>query len=362
MQQIQEIPISFKGSKLKPPIFLTGCGRSGTSMLQRTIASHKNIFSFRSETHLFGKQHHIPHLKDTNLPDLLNNARYTFAQEILYKEFEINEDTDSLILAVLSVMLNTIECTPEIIMQKNYSGELLEILEELKRFAVIDIKDKYNAFDLCASYLTLKAHKKRWADKSAINMFNMKKILKLYPDAKFIEIYRDPRGVFYSWTRCPFPFFRLTTPLGCIQRWLKAAHLGEKLQEQYPNQYYRVKYEALIQNPADELERICNFIEEEFDPNMLNFKTYNSSFKEYNGKEGFDNRRTDHWKAGLSISELIFIDSITKKHREQLGYPDVAPTVTLMNVFPLILYLTKLCIKVRVSPLSLLEKIKNARA
>lgn len=363
MQLTQESLLSIVGKKLKPPVFLTGCGRSGTSMLQRIIANHKNIYSFISESHFFGKYNYIPPLHEVNIDAYLDNANYAGALEILYKEFESKKEFKNLVLSILSVMLYTVEHSPDMIINKGYKKEALETFNEIKELDEYKkLSNRYEAFNLCANYLTLKSNKKRWADKSPINMFNTTKILELFPDAKFIEIYRDPRAVYYSWTRCPFKYFKLTNPIICIKRWRKTAEVGEKLQKELQGTYYRVKYEDLLLDPVAEIKKICDFIEEEFDPNMLQVKTTNSSFKKYNKKAGIDSERTNHWKKSLSRNELILIDLATRKFRKNLGYMNIAPKLTLANFLPFALFSTKLCIKAKVNPIKYIKKIKKENA
>lgn len=363
MQLIKELTLNTKGTeskKLKPPIFLTGCGRSGTSLLQRLISNHKNIYSFKSETHFFGIYNNILSLRETNIDSLLKSANYTGAMEVFYKEFESKKDFDNLALSILSVMLYTIELSPSMVKNNDYESSVVEIFNEIKKLDEYkSVTNRYEMFSLLTSYLTIKSNKKRWADKSSTNMFCTQRILELFPDAKFIEIYRDPRGVYYSWTRCPFKFFKLTTSITCIERWRKIAGLGEKLEKEFNGKYYRIKYEDLLINPIKELEKICDFIEEEFDLDMFNVITTNSSFEKYNDKKGIDPERINHWKNSLSKSELIFIDFTTRKSRKNLGYADIAPKLTIVNVLPYILFFINLCLKSKVNPISYIKRIRR---
>ncbi len=351
---------NIESKKLKPPIFLSGCGRSGTSLLQRVISNHKNIYSFRSETHFFGTYNNIPSLEEVNIDSILKTANYTGAIEAFYKEFESKKNFDNLALSILSVMLYTIELSPNMVKNNDYKSPVVEIFNEIKQLDEYkNITNRYSMFVLLANYLTIKSNKKRWADKSSINMFNAQKILELFPNAKFIEIYRDPRSVYYSWTRCPFKFFKLTNPITCIERWRKTTILGEKLEKELQGKYCRIKYEDLLTNPIKELEKVCDFIEEEFDPNMLNVVTTNSSFERYNGKKGLDIERINHWKNALSQNELILIDLATKRSRKNFGYSDIAQKLTIANILPFILFFIKLCFRAKINPISYIKKIKK---
>ncbi len=96
------------------------------------------------------------------------------------------------------------------------------------------------------------------------------RILELFPDAKFIHIYRDPRDVVaslrsqYWWTAKS----AIRAAEFCQQALQKLSDLSEELGSQ---RLHTVQYEKLLKHPEEELKRICEFLDEIYEPTMLEF-------------------------------------------------------------------------------------------
>lgn len=349
--------------KLKPPIFLTGCGRSGTSLLQKAISRHKNIFSFAGETHFFGKHKNLELPTKEIIDKYFKQANYTRICAIFYEKYEQASDIKNLTKSILSVMLYRVEVASQTMAKGEYPEDVLDTYEEVKNIPGFhELKNKFEVFNFCANYLTTKVGKKRWIDKSPLNLFSASLILELYPHAKFVQIYRDPRGVFYSWTNCPFYFFKLSNSFHCLKTWKRSYDEGEKLKLQISKSFYQIRYEDIVNNPDTELTKLCIFLEEDYDPDMKNVVISNSSFNETNGKFGLCGDPLIRWKRSLTQSELLFVNLLTKEYRHKLGYTDMQTNLTPFNFLPFTIYLTKQCIKAKVNPLELLKGLKrNAR-
>ena len=52
-QKADIVDYKLEDKKLKPPIFIVGCGRSGTTLLLRILGKHENIYAIEEESHLF---------------------------------------------------------------------------------------------------------------------------------------------------------------------------------------------------------------------------------------------------------------------------------------------------------------------
>lgn len=313
---------------LKPPIFIYGSGRSGTTLLLNVLSKHPNIYCIKKETNLFVRP------KDDNF------LFYDKCEEIL--------DFKNLTESMLTVMFYGTEYS--LVMRKmgRFPKEIIELANEITQIdSFKSIKNKYDIFNLCVNYLTIKENKTRWVEKTPNNIFNAKYILNSYPNAKFIEIYRDPRGVSYSWINAKHIFFRTSNLTECIIRWTASLNEGIKLSKLIPNQLYRLKYEDLINNPEKELKSLCIFLNEEFDHNMLKAKVIDSSFELSKGEFEFLKTPKDRWLNGLSTNQKIFVDILTKKYRKKLHYPDSGARLTFFNSIPFILFVTNECIKAR---------------
>lgn len=314
--------------KLNPPIFIVGCGRSGTTLLLRISGKHKNIYAIEEESHLF--------------------VNYKTIVFLYYELFEKNKDFENLTLSILTTMFFNVDASAIITRSRKFPQEVVQLFNEIKQQNDFNnLTNKYEIFNLCSRYLTIKEGKERWVEKTPNNIHSIPYILSLYPDAKIVEIYRDPRAVSYSWLNAKQDFFRTSNLIQCIQTWRQAIGRGEVLANKIPDKYYQIKYENLINSPEQELKKLCYFLHEDFDPQMLDTKVVNSFFEDSEHQIGFSKAPVERWKKLLSRNELIFIDLLTKKYRKKLGYEDSGAKLTLFNFFPFIAFVIRKCMQGR---------------
>ncbi|MGB3240581.1 MAG: sulfotransferase [Geitlerinemataceae cyanobacterium] len=150
------------------------------------------------------------------------------------------------------------------------------------------------------------------------------KLLKIWPDARFIHIIRDPRDVARS---CIGMGWAGNVWTG-VQRWLKAEQLWEQLALKIPEERrIEVRYEALIAEPVQTLSRLCDFMGTSFDEAMLHYpETTTFSYP--------DPKLIYQWRRKLSDYEIALVESQVDTLLEKRGYePSGLPT---LNVTPLI--------------------------
>ena len=111
-----------------------------------------------------------------------------------------------------------------------------------------------------------------FTDKELLNFINIGLILKLFPNAKIINCTRDPIENCWSIYKNFFPiktkfvndfkditkFYRLY--LNTMKFWKK----------EFPKNIFDLNYETLIENPKDQIEKILNFCDLEWDENVMN--------------------------------------------------------------------------------------------
>ncbi|MDJ0592532.1 MAG: sulfotransferase [Pleurocapsa sp. MO_226.B13] len=107
-------------------------------------------------------------------------------------------------------------------------------------------------------------------EKTIGNWQKVARILELFPKAKFIHIYRDPRDVVVSLKNQDWwiPSAAMPAAMYCRQ---VLGELKEREQHLSKTQFLRVQYELLVKQPELELRRICVFLGEEFESRMLRF-------------------------------------------------------------------------------------------
>lgn len=107
-------------------------------------------------------------------------------------------------------------------------------------------------------------------EKTIGNWRRVDRILELFPKAKLIHIYRDPRDVVASLLNQEWWTAKSVVPTAIYCREVLAI-LKVRERNLRENQLLQVKYEILATQPELELKRICNFLDEEFEPQMLRF-------------------------------------------------------------------------------------------
>jgi len=99
----------------------------------------------------------------------------------------------------------------------------------------------------------------RWGDKTPVDAGTSSMILSHYPKAQFVYLYRDPRDTVSSMSLPDY------TP--CGNNHLINADVYDQYLREYSKEIYReglnilrVRYETLVENPAEGVENICNFL------------------------------------------------------------------------------------------------------
>ncbi|MGH7560843.1 MAG: sulfotransferase family protein [Gemmatimonadales bacterium] len=149
---------------------------------------------------------------------------------------------------------------------------------------------------------------------------------RVYPDAYFLHVIRDPRAVFASqrkgaddfggrWPRGPAQGARYWA--WDVKRGRKIAALTER--------YAEVRYEALTANPAAELGRIIRWLGLPADPAWCEEAARASSFRSLKETKGtprkfFRSGEAEGWRRELSASDLRIIEHLSGTLMADLGY------------------------------------------
>jgi hypothetical protein len=212
-----------------PAPFIVGVERSGTTLLRMMLDSHREL-TIPFETHFLHK--------------LL-----MLSQEDVSKDKFFNIVTQSaswrnmaLDASVLSAALDGID---------NFS-----IPEGIRIF-----------YSLCAARFA----KQRWGDKTPTYLNWMVGIQLLLPEAHFIHIIRDGRDVACSFRGLWFgPGDDVEA---AARHWVSQVNHA-KNQSEYLVHYMEIRYEDLVLDPQKTLTKITDFLQLNFDPEMLNYHKY----------------------------------------------------------------------------------------
>lgn len=154
------------------------------------------------------------------------------------------------------------------------------------------------------------------------------KLLKIFPEAKFIHILRDYRDNFISIRNVDFelPFISLTTA-----KWKIFARHFRKAADRNPGTHYEIRYEDLVTHPEKQFEELCKFLNIPYSAIPFDFHNKGKEAERMYPKDIlhkyqsslFKKISTDKiglWKNQLNDVEIKCADASAGKYAEFYGY------------------------------------------
>lgn len=269
-------------------IFITGCPRSGTTMLA-SILGNKTTCVVTPESDFFvdfiykyfAKKNNS--IKTSEYIHFLNN-NYRFKQW----KIDANKIKDLPKKVTFTNLNDVIEKTVMLFANEHLGASKNE-------FARIDhTPNSINNFDL---------------------------LNKLFPDSKFIFIIRDPRAVYASVKDLDWG---ANSSLRLSEIWNEYTTHYFSLQKLFPNKICLIKYEDILLNPALEIKKLCEFSAITYDDTMLEAKGfkipgYTASQHNLVGKK-LDKNRIEKWKDELNEKDILIIESKCRYIMNAFGY------------------------------------------
>lgn len=274
------------------PIFVVGCARSGTTLLEMMLHSHPRI-AMPPETRFLIK---------------LYNERAN------YGDLNIPENRAAVAAAIVD--------------RKDSKFSDLQLDKEVVRKKLIDGPPTIgSAAGIIFREYAAQHGKPRWGDKRPNYIGYIDQLLALFPDAQIVHIIRDGRDCVaslkrMSWWNHPFRYN--------INKWIHAIEAGNAARQKLrADQYFELKYEDLVGNPEKELRSLCQFLGEEFYATMLEpYKTaplvvpkhkLESHHQQLTLKE-ISPRAVGKWREGLNEKEAALMEVMAEKQLSQYGY------------------------------------------
>ena len=105
--------------------------------------------------------------------------------------------------------------------------------------------------------------------KNTGHVFHMDLIHAVYPDAQFIHIIRDGRSVVRSLQNMKWAPQEIKWS---VDRWKDSIIAARRSADSFPDgQYAEIRYEDITSDTEKSLANLCQFLEEDFAPVMLEF-------------------------------------------------------------------------------------------
>ncbi len=157
-------------------------------------------------------------------------------------------------------------------------------------------------------------------------------LLKVFPDAKFIIIVRDPRAAVASSLGLGNKNPELVPSMYSFARHVRK-HMAYAINftnnPTYSDKIKIIKYEELASSPRDTLLSVCNFLDIEYSSIMLNTGKFRPiSGKKWSKHSSFENvpekgvytQSIDRWKERLSSDIIEFVELICGPEMGYFGY------------------------------------------
>lgn len=212
-------------------------------------------------------------------------------------------------------------------------------------------------------------------DKNPSSSREIKLYLDAFPDSKFICIRRDYRDHALSMLKAGFGI----QSLGFIAfRWKKNLKIIEKYLNKFPNRFFDLKYEDLAKYPETKIKEICDFLNIEFQPGMLEFYKFENSDKLYpkllmeqvqsSLLKPINTSNIGIWKDKMTDRQVKLCDSIIGRFAEGYGYERKFKSKSIEAILILsIIYLRRSSLQligiiIKLLPFSIRQKIKSRKS
>lgn len=198
-----------------------------------------------------------------------------------------------------------------------------------------------NVGDLLRAFFELYAElrgKPRWGNKTPYHLTNMVEVQDLVPEARFVHIVRDGRDVALSTVPLWFGPNDVAT---VAQKWSRGL-VSARRQAPSLSFYTEVVYESLIREPRPVLEGLCEFLQLEWEPAMLEYHLHArerlsselgdvfEAGRHVPAEErlriwGLVDRppqldRVERWRREMSLEDVRAFESLAAPTLEQFGY------------------------------------------
>ncbi|BCJ53799.1 sulfotransferase [Actinoplanes sp. NBRC 14428] len=166
--------------------------------------------------------------------------------------------------------------------------------------------------------------KPRWGDKRPAYLHNVDLLLRLFPDAQFINIVRDGRDCVaslkeMSWHRKDI--------YATVAAWARAVDDARRAARRLgDSQWYELRYEDLVADPQGRLAELCAYLGEEYQPAMAEpsavARVAVPSFKTWHARTHtpVTTQRVQSWQTRLTAEEIALCEAALGSRLVANGY------------------------------------------
>lgn len=228
----RKFPVKY--AELQQPFFVLGSGRNGSTMLNRMLNQHSK-FHLPSEQYFLG-------------PSIFKFHYYNFA---LWRD----------LVKVIGA---------ELIPSGGSHTWQVDDLPDFLKWYLLPKEKKTLQYLLDQIYRHGSGEKAIWGDTTPLNTYYLEEIYHTFPHAKYLFLVRDGRDVVSSYKKGGVDVLgELSLPQKGAEHWMHSLKKYRWLSQK--TSVYLVRYEELVADTESCLKGICDFLNVEFEADMLRF-------------------------------------------------------------------------------------------
>ena len=271
------------------PVFVVGCPRSGTTMVQLMLHAHRRMAIPPETRFLLSAYWQRREFGDLSHPENRRRLARWIVDRRKNRFADLGLDGDQIVGAItegpgtLGAALGTIF--------RGYAA----------RFG-----------------------KPRWGDKRPAYLQNLDVILRLFPDAQIINVVRDGRACVASLKEMSWNTHDI---YGTLAVWARAVDDARDASRRLgPSQWHELRYEELVADPPAVLGKMCAFLGEAYDPAMAEPSALAEvavpKFKIWHQltHSPVTTRRVHSWQQRLTAPEIALCEAALGSRLTACGY------------------------------------------
>lgn len=282
---------NIKETSFDGPLFIVGMPRSGTKLLRNLLNQHRHVRMLEVETEFLPwLAHHIAEYGD--LSDLRNFHR--FHADVMRFPYFIYRTDERRVIGAASWQA---ACR---------SYDAAGVFEALVRTEIGVPPDSGII----------------WGDKSPSYVTDISLISGLYPQARFIHIIRDARDYCLSMRKAwGKDMYR------AAQRWADGVARARENGARVGSAYLEIRYEALLGDVEGTMRQVCEHLDVEFDPAVLELERPSENIGDARGADKVVKDNFGKYRSLMQPAVLKRIESIAKPILLACGYELVYPSI-----------------------------------
>lgn len=261
------------------PFFIVGCGRSGTTLLKSILSAHPDLF-LMPETFFFR----------SILPRLAHNEQAPW------------KAVDSWWLAEVGITPDSIKPFVEKRLEEGRAPDCTLLA------AIFDIHGTRNPG-------------KAIGEKTPDHINHLAEIRTCFPDARIIQIVRDPRAVLASFRKVKVGSNAVSD---VVKEWLGAITVLERWRG--TEGFFSIRYEDLVKNPEEVLREVCQTLGVYWSADLLEY--HRRSEKGFAPEQGHHANTLrplflgslNSWRTALSDTDIALVEWAVRGAMPRYGY------------------------------------------